>query len=93
MSRTDRIKRMFWIVLTVVAGFFSVSVIVENVWHTYKISRRISALEHEQQIYRTRIDEDSTVLEQLKYDEYLERYAREHFRMRRPGERIFIMEQ
>ena len=42
--------------------------------------------------FRARIEEDSTMLRRLDYDEYLEQYAREKFHMQRPNEYIYIME-
>lgn len=91
MMNPEQAKKYFWITLTVVAGVFSVSVIVQNLWHAYTISRQISQLEVEQALYRHNIAEDSTLLERLKYDEYLEQYAREQYRMQRSGEKVFII--
>lgn len=93
MTNSENIKKYFWITLTAIAGIFSVSVIAQNLWHAHIISRQISQLEVEQAIYRHRIAEDSTLLERLKYDEYLEQYAREQYRMQRPGETVFIIEK
>lgn len=89
--QAERIKRYFWIVVTVVAACFSASVLVRNCWHAYKISRQIRQLEREQAIYRDRIEHDSTLLEQLRYDEYLEQYAREHYHMQRRNEHVYII--
>ena len=93
MTDPEKIKKYFWVSLTLVAGVFSVSVIVQNLWHAHTISRRINELETEQAIYRRSIEEDSTLLERLKYDEYLEQYAREQYRMQRPGEKVFIIKK
>ena len=87
----EKIKKYFWMALTCIAGIFSVSVIAQNLWHAHTISRQINPLEVEQAMYRHSIAEDSTLLERLKYDEYLEQYAREQYRMQRPGEKIFII--
>ena len=93
MTDPERLKRYFWIVLTAVAGVFSVTVIAQNMWHAHTMSRQINEMEVQQAIYRHSIAEDSTLLERLKYDEYLEQYAREQYRMHRPGEKVFIIEK
>ncbi|MDE6778507.1 MAG: septum formation initiator family protein [Alistipes sp.] len=89
--RAGQTKRYFWIVVTVVAACFSASVLVQNCWHAFKISRRIRQLEREQAVYRDRIAQDSSLLEQLRYDEYLEQYAREHYHMQRRNEHVYII--
>lgn len=89
--QAEKIKRYFWIVVTVVAACFSVSVLARNCIHAYKISRHIRSLEREQAVYRDRIAQDSALLEQLRYDEYLEQYAREHYHMQRRNEHVYII--
>lgn len=89
--QAERTKRYFWIVVTVVAACFSASVLVRNCWHAYQISRHIRQLEREQAVYRDRIAQDSALLEQLRYDEYLEQYAREHYHMQRRNEHVYII--
>ena len=93
ITEPEKIKRYFWMTLTFVAGIFSVSVIVQNLWHAYTISRQINQMEVEQALYRHSIAEDSTLLERLRYDEYLEQYAREHYHMQRPNEKVFIIKE
>ena len=93
MTDPEKIKKYFWMALTLVAGVFSVSVIVQNLWHARTISRQINLLETEQSVYRRSIAEDSTLLERLKYDEYLEQFAREQYRMQRPNEKVFIIKK
>lgn len=93
MTDPEKIKKYFWISLTLVAGIFSVSVIVQNLWHARTISRQINQMEVEQAMYRHSIAEDSTLLERLKYDEYLEQYAREQYRMHRTNEKVFIIKK
>ena len=93
MTDPEKIKKYFWMALTLVAGVFSVSVIVQNLWHARTISRQINLLETEQAVYRRSIAEDSTLLERLKYDEYLEQFAREQYRMQRSNEKVFIIKK
>ena len=43
--------------------------------------------------YQQKITQDSTILENLKDDAFLERYAREHYLMKRQGETIYIIKE
>ncbi len=90
-TKRERFVRNVWLAITIVAACFSISVLIKNGWHAIKISRQISRLEAEQEIYRERIEADSTLLEQLRYDEYLEQFARERYRMQRRNEHVYIM--
>jgi cell division protein FtsB len=67
-------------------------VIVRNLVVIVRVNSRISNLEEQYDLYRSRVDQDSTLLEQLKYDEYLEQFAREKFHMQRADEHIYIVE-
>jgi cell division protein FtsB len=67
-------------------------VIVRNLIVIVRVNSRISNLEEQYDLYRSRVDQDSTLLEQLKYDEYLEQFAREKFHMQRADEHIYIVE-
>ena len=46
-----------------------------------------------QQLKEQKITQDSTILENLKNDDSLERYAREHYLMKRKGETIYIIKE
>ncbi len=85
--------RGFWIVLTAVIVVFSVFVIGRNTLHAVKIKRQINALERERTYYVDKIAQDSTLLEQLRFDDYLEEYAREHYHMQRRDEHVYILEE
>ena len=85
--------RRFWIVATAVIVVFTVFVVGRNALHAVKIKRQINALNREREFYRARIEQDSTLLERLRYDDYLEEYAREHYRMQRRGEHVYIIEE
>ena len=82
----------FWITLTTMIILFTLFFIGRNLVTSVKILRRINQLEREKKIYEKRIAEDSTLLDQLQYDEYLEQYAREHYHMQRKNEDVFIMQ-
>ncbi|MBR6815355.1 MAG: septum formation initiator family protein [Alistipes sp.] len=84
-------KRM-WQVLTAVIIIYTAMLTVRNLVRMVKIQSRISLLEDQRDFFQQRISEDSTLLERLNYDEYLEQYAREKFHMQRPNEYIYILE-
>lgn len=88
-----QLGRRFWIVLTAVIVVFSVYVIGRNALHAVKIKRQINRLEREREFYVGKIAQDSTLLEQLRYDDYLEEYAREHYHMQRRNEHVYILEE
>ena len=88
-----RFGRKFWIIVTAIIVVFTVFVIGRHVVHAVKIKRQINALNREKERYREKIDRDSTLLEQLRYDDYLEEYAREHYHMQRRDEHVYIIEE
>ncbi len=88
-----RLGKRFWVAATVLIVVFTLFVVGRNVLHAVRIKRQINALEREKELYRARIVEDSTLLEHLNYDEYLEEYARERFRMQRPDDHVYIIEE
>ena len=71
---------------------YTAIVTVRNLIVIVRVNSRISNLEEQYDLYRSRVDQDSTLLEQLKYDEYLEQFAREKFHMQRADEHIYIIE-
>ncbi len=81
-----------WQVLTAVIIIYTAMLTVRNLVRMVKIQSRISLLEDQRDFFQQRISEDSTLLERLNYDEYLEQYAREKFHMQRPNEYIYILE-
>lgn len=81
----------FWIAATAVILVFTALVVGRNAVHAVKIKRQINALTREQAYYAEKIAQDSTLLEQLKYDDYLEQYARENYRMQRRNEHVYII--
>ena len=81
----------FWITITTAIIVFTFVVVVRNLVTVVKTYHRINLLEREKEIYEKRIAEDSTLLENLQYDEYLEQYAREHYHMQRRNEDVYII--
>ena len=86
------LSKYLWLGLTAVIFIYTAVVIVRNLVVIVRVNSRISNLEEQYDLYRSRVDQDSTLLEQLKYDEYLEQFAREKFHMQRADERIYIVE-
>ncbi|MBO5235377.1 MAG: septum formation initiator [Alistipes sp.] len=87
-----RLGDRFWITLTTVIILFTLVVIGRNLITVVKVHHRIRLLKREKAMYEERIAKDSTLLEQLQYNEYLEQYAREHYHMQRRNEDVYIME-
>lgn len=87
-----QVGRKFWIAATVGFMAFTGLVVGRNLLHVLQIRKQIGLLRSEQQRYRARIEQDSTLIEHLRYDDYLEEYAREHFHMLRPGDRVYVIE-
>lgn len=83
--------RKFWIVSTAIIVVFTVFVVGRNLLHAVKIKRQINALHREEAFFREKIAQDSALLQQLRYDDCLEQYAREHFRMQRRDEHVYIL--
>lgn len=88
-----RVGRRFWVVATAMILVFTVFIVGRNLIHVVQIKRQINVLEREQERYRARIDQDSTLLENLRYDDYLEEYARENFHMQRRDERVYVLKE
>lgn len=85
--------RRFWIVATAAIVVFTVFMVGRNALHAVKIKRQINALIREKARYSEKIGQDSALLERLKYDDYLEEYARENYHMQRRGEHVYIMKE
>ena len=83
----------FWRALTIVILCFTLYCIVRSAWSIIELRLEISDLEEQRDAYRAVIGQDSTMLERLKYDEYLEEFARERFYMQGKGEQVFVFEE
>ncbi len=80
------------VTLTAAIMLFMIFIIGRNMIHALSIKGEISALEYEAEYFMKHIKSDSTLLEELKYDDKLEKYAREHYRMQRRGESVYVIE-
>ena len=87
-----RLGKRFWIAATASILLFTVFVVGRNALHAVRIKRQIRTLTRERDLYQARIAADSMLLERLKYDDFLEEYAREQFRMQRWDEHVYIIE-
>ena len=86
-------KYRLWVIITI-AFLLIITVFSKNtVLEAMAIRRRIKVMQKEQQYYRERSKEDSTFLENLKQDWFLEKYARETFYMKVRGEEIYLLEE
>ncbi len=85
------IKDSRWSIVTLVISIVMIVTIGRNALHGVIISRQISDLESKRDWYQEEIRRDSMLIERLKDDNELIRYAREHYYMRRKGEELFIL--
>lgn len=92
IAARPRSSKLFWLVLTVFTVGFTAYVVARNLVHVWKIKRSLAQLEEQRVRYLEQIAADSALIEQLRYDDYLEEYARERFRMQRDGERVFLFD-
>lgn len=64
-----------------------------NYLDSRELDRRIEELEQEKAFYVNKIREDSIVIAGLKDSAFLERFGRENFRMHRPSEEIYLIDE
>lgn len=84
--------KIFWMIITAVAAFFTLVIVGRNVTHTIKTRAKIRQLQREYDEYNAQIQRDSLMLRQLEEDWFLERYARENYHMQRRNEHVFLIE-
>lgn len=80
------------IIVSAIFVLLIVFVLPNNLLQNRKIRRNIDKMKQEQVIHRENARRDSSFLENLKDDEFLEAYAREQFFMKRKGEEIYVIE-
>ena len=85
--------RKVWIVATAAIVVFTVFMVGRNALHAVKIKRQINVLTRERAYYSEKIEQDSTLLERLRYDDFLEEYARENYHMQRRDEHVYIIKE
>lgn len=79
----------------VVIGIIAVIAVLfgSDVVRIVGLKRDIARQEHRKSYYEQMIRQDSTILRQLEDNEDLERFAREKYLMRRPGEQIYVVKR
>ena len=85
--------RKFWIVATAAIVVFTVFMVGRNALHAVNIKRQINVLTRERAYYSEKIEQDSALLERLRYDDFLEEYARENYHMQRRDEHVYIIRE
>lgn len=85
-------KRNAWRILLVVIGVISLIIIGRPLISLIARSVEIYKLNREKAAYTESIRRDSILIENLKNDEFLEKYAREKFLMKGKNEDVFIVE-
>ena len=85
------LSRRFWWIATGIVVLFTLVFVGQNLLHVLSLKRDITKLEDEEEAYLEKIERDSTLVNQLRYDDYLEEYAREQFGMQRTEEEVFII--
>ncbi len=83
--------RRLWVIT--IAVFVLVVAVFDknNLIEAWRLRQKINELEAQQEYYQQKITEDSTILENLRDDDFLERYAREHYLMKRKDETIYLL--
>lgn len=63
-----------------------------NSWRTQAaLNAVISRLKAQKRYYRKETEADRAALKRLEDPEFMERFAREHYHMKKAGERVFIV--
>lgn len=88
-----RIGKTWWMAVTGVIVVITALIAGRNLLHAVRTKRDIRALEREKAQYLETIAADSALVEQLKYDDDLEEYARERFKMQRRDEQVYIVKE
>ncbi len=83
--------RRFWVIAILVIVLLVMLFDRDSIVERIDTKQHISELESQRDYLQQQITADSTLLENLKNDDFLEQYAREHFLMKRPGETLYLL--
>ncbi len=83
--------RRLWIISIVIFVLLIAVFDKNNLIEVWKLNQQLKELESQRDYYQQKITQDSTILENLKNDDSLERYAREHYLMKRKDETIYLL--
>ncbi len=86
-------NRNIILVITLVFGVWVFFFDQNNYHSSMELNRKIDELEAEKAYYRKQISEDSAVIEGLKDSVFVEKFAREHFLMKRSNELIYLLDE
>ena len=84
-------KKYAWRITLASVILLGVILISRPLYSIIRTSIEIKELNREKAIYKNSIRRDSTLIENLKNDEFLERYAREKYLMQGKNEQVFIV--
>lgn len=88
-----KIELNVWRIITATIVVVTLFIIFRTLYSIAIMGIEISRLNSQKELHLKSIEADSLLLERLKYDEYLEQYAREMFHMQRKQEQVFIFEE
>lgn len=83
---------LFWRIFFGVVLTLTLFILGKSLLTAVRSHIEIYRLNRQKREYMQQITADSTIIEQLKYEEYLEKYAREKYNMQRQNERVYIIE-
>lgn len=85
-------KEYAWRIILVSVVMLGIILIGRPLVSLIRTSIEIRELNKEKALYEASIRRDSALIENLKNDDFLERYAREKYFMQGKGEQVFIIE-
>ncbi len=93
MEHTIFNKNKLWIITLVVFVVLITFLDSSSILDKIQLNSEISKLKAQKSYYLDRIAEDSAIMNNLKDDDFLERYGRENCFMRKKGEIIYIIQE
>lgn len=85
-------KKYAWRITLASVILLGLILISRPLYSIIRTSIEIKGLNREKAIYKNAIRRDSILIENLKNDEFLEKYAREKYLMQGKNEQVFIVE-
>ncbi len=91
-ERNKAIRKKVLLATTIIATLPILVVTVKNGVHAVRTAINISHIDDQAAVYQNDITTDSLVLEQIKSDEGLIKFAREKFFMQYADEQVYVVE-
>lgn len=92
-SKQQRYINIFWVTLTVVIAICTIAVTISTLGNMFRTRSNRREVERKIATLEQKIERDSIFIERIKHDpEFMEKYARETFRMQRKGETVYILD-